>query len=353
MEERVLFINGGQRKFIKTVKEKLEVSSIRGLLQFGFEVPYSTLKNYYNEINLLPKSFFLDLCHISKLDPRKLNIKYLKNNWGQVIGGKRGMATLQKKYSEEIKKWQKLGSLNSPRIGSSNCKKVNLPLLDEKLAEFIGAYLGDGTITPYQIKIAGDTRYDSYYYLYLSNLVFDLFGISPKIHNIKGRNTSELVICSKKICSFLNKNFGIKYGAKIRNQTKIPFQILNNKKFTLSCLRGLIDTDGSISRRGRKGSQFCIQFTNHNKTLLNQVIKIGRELGIFTFSSQTGTGTNKWVNIERYFRIVGSSNLKHIIRFHLRKFENKTIYRKDLLSYFKQDLYNGLDLPFKLSGSVV
>ena len=128
-------------------------------------------------------------------------------------------------------------------------------------------------------------------------------------------------------------------------------EVAENENLTIACLRGLIDTDGSVSRRGRNGSQFCIQFTSHNKPLLKQVNKIGRELGIFTFYDKVGTGTNKWANILRYFEIVGSSNLKHIIRFHLRT-KGKTIYLNELPEYFKKDLYKNLDLPFKTKGLV-
>ena len=82
-----------------------------------------------------------------------------------------------------------------------------------------------------------------------------------------------------------------------QSSRKCGYAIFKNKELVVACLRGLIDTDGSVSRRGRNGSQFCIQFTSHNKLLLNQVDVIGKKLGIFTFYDRTGTGTNKWKNI--------------------------------------------------------
>ena len=48
-EQRVLFYNLEQRKFLDLVVEKLNCISVRGILQFGFDIPYSTLKNYYVE----------------------------------------------------------------------------------------------------------------------------------------------------------------------------------------------------------------------------------------------------------------------------------------------------------------
>ena len=350
MIKRIFFKQGEQREFLDLVKTRLNCTSIRGILQFGLNIPYSTLKNYYSEHMSLPQDLFDNLCHLSKINPDSLNISYLENNWGQVKGGKNGIRATMKKYPKEIKEWRLLGMKNSPVIGESNSKSIKIPSLNENLAEFIGAYLGDGTINKYQIRIAGDYRYDLDYHKYLSNLIFKLFGITSSIHKEKNHNTCVLVISSKNLCSFFNKNFNLSYGDKIRNKTIIPQQILNDKKLAIACLRGLIDTDGSISRRGRNGSQFCVQFTSHNPFLLDQVYNLGKELGIFTFHDKTGAGTNKWENIEKYFKIVGSSNLRHIVRFYLRKYKNKTIYQKDLSIYFEQDLYRNLDLPFKITG---
>ncbi len=354
MEQRVLFSEGEQRKFLNLVKDRLSSPSIKGMLQFGLNVPYSTLKSYYKEEFSLPKNLFDDFCHLVKIDKDRLDVAILESNWGQIKGGKKGIRILQEKYPEEIKKWRMLGLKNSPVFKGdfSISKKIKIPELDEKLAEFIGAYLGDGTLNKYQLKIAGDYRYDNLYYNYLSRLVQELFGISASVQRIKNNNTSLLIIYSKNVCSFLNKNFNIKYGHKIKNKTIIPEQILEDKKLSIACLRGLMDTDGSVSRRGRKGSQFCIQFTSHNKFLLKQVYDLGKKIGIFTFYDKTGAGTNKWENIKKYFQIVGSSNPKHIVRFHLRT-QGKTIYRYEVPNYFKQDLYRNLDLPFKLEGPVV
>jgi len=78
-----------QRKFLKKVIENLNCLSLRGLLQHRFDIPYSTLKNYYTEKRMLPKTFFNDLCYISGISPTSLDISYLNHNWGQIKGGKK------------------------------------------------------------------------------------------------------------------------------------------------------------------------------------------------------------------------------------------------------------------------
>lgn len=86
---RIKFKSGEQRKFLDLVVIKLNCVSIRGILQFGFDISYDSLKSYYSERRLLPEDFFNDLCYISKLNPKDFNVKYLDDNWGRVKGGKK------------------------------------------------------------------------------------------------------------------------------------------------------------------------------------------------------------------------------------------------------------------------
>ncbi|MDP2946589.1 MAG: hypothetical protein Q8N88_00605 [Nanoarchaeota archaeon] len=61
---------------------------MKGLMQFGLDVRYSALKNYYNEFRLLPKKLFRDMCNIANLDFKSFEVVLSDNNWGKVKGGK-------------------------------------------------------------------------------------------------------------------------------------------------------------------------------------------------------------------------------------------------------------------------
>lgn len=87
---RIKFALGKQRKFLDLVVERLSAPSLRGILQFGFDVPYSTLKNYYNESRLLPGEFFDDLCDIANIDKSELEYEFFDDNWGKARGGRIG-----------------------------------------------------------------------------------------------------------------------------------------------------------------------------------------------------------------------------------------------------------------------
>ena len=88
--ERVKFRKGEQRKFLDLIINKLNCVSLRGILQFGFEIKYASLKNYYTERRLMPRNLFESLCRIAKINTSDFKINYLDENWGQVKGGRIG-----------------------------------------------------------------------------------------------------------------------------------------------------------------------------------------------------------------------------------------------------------------------
>jgi hypothetical protein len=89
MVKRVKFQKGQQRKFLKNVLEKINCPSLRELIKRGFDINYSTLKNYLNESRTLPENFFNDLCFLAKINKTKLNFVLLDENWGQGKGGRK------------------------------------------------------------------------------------------------------------------------------------------------------------------------------------------------------------------------------------------------------------------------
>jgi len=87
---RIKFEKGKQRKFLDLVIEKTSSPSLRGLLQFGLETNYSTLKNYYNESRLLPENLFDELLEFARLSREDVDFELVDENWGKVKGGRIG-----------------------------------------------------------------------------------------------------------------------------------------------------------------------------------------------------------------------------------------------------------------------
>jgi hypothetical protein len=86
---RVRFDKRNQRRFLKEVMKRINCPTLAELRNRGFEISYSTLKNYFSELRLLPEDFFKDLCRIAGVDKKSLSYEIVKDNWGQVKGGKK------------------------------------------------------------------------------------------------------------------------------------------------------------------------------------------------------------------------------------------------------------------------
>ena len=71
---------------------------------------------------------------------------------------------------------------------------------------------------------------------------------------------------------------------------------------------------------------------------------------LFTYISkhEDEIGTNSKEKIVSYFKKVGSSNLRHIVRFYQKIMFNEAVYQNQVLDYYQKDLYRDINLPFKI-----
>ncbi len=343
---RILFEENEQKRYLNEVCKEMGVS-LRKLsidLNEDLGMTYSSMKKYYNESLLLPSKVAILLTKKSSINLKEFGIKgIVPDNWGCVKGGKIGYKNMTKKYSHKLNLWRKRGGKTTgvkyPRnLADRTIKEVKIPKMNEKLAEFIGICLGDGTLTKYFMRISFDPRYEMSYLDYISNLCLNLFEIKTTSRKEKGRNLIYIELRSVKICKFLHETCGLPYGDKIKNKSKIPEVIVKNINLSCSCLRGLVDTDGSIRN--------YVNFWSNNPIIIKQVEELNQKLKIFTTSNEKFVSTGVWNNVIRYFKIVGSSNLKHIVRFHKKFISGQKVYVKDAPKFYKE--YKNIKLPFKL-----
>lgn len=207
-------------------------------------------------------------------------------------------------------------------------KIIKIPEKSVELAELIGIVLGDGSVgkyrnknrpqsTVYTLTIVGDYRFD-YDYLdrHLRNMCKSLFGVDVKMKRAKTSNGFFLVVNSKQVVEFF-VGMGLAIGNKIKNQVTIPNWIFENELYLTACLRGLIDTDGSIFRMSRKDPQLIrIGFTNLNLKLLSDVKDAFFRLGFHPSKIINGKSIclSRKSDISLYMLKIGFSNKKHINR---------------------------------------
>ena len=166
------------------------------------------------------------------------------------------------------------------------------------LAEFVGAFIGDGCMSQYLRKgrhtktrvilFTGNWEKDSQYYSKIINpILVKNFGKPGRIYHRKDDNTVRFIVGWKEVFSFL-LSLGFSFGPKA-STVFIPDIILNDKTLSFSCLRGIFNTDGCIySRYSKKYNKHpkiysnyaVIQFKSNSKLLMNQVSFVLKREGI-------------------------------------------------------------------------
>ncbi len=265
-------------------------------LSHKLNVPIHVIKGWASERNLISKEAY------ELLDPRKRFYKYIteikQDNWGRIKGGK----------------------LSSGRVTT-----ILKPKKNEKLAELVGIILGDGNISvierdkskSYVIRIVGDERKDKKYLIdYVKPLCEELFNIKVKTHKHKQFNALYLTINSKQAVEFLI-SVGLKKGNKIENQLTIPSWIFEQERLLKACLRGLVDTDGSIYElKPQWPGIWQICFTNRNNKLLED-FKRGLQIVGIDCSKISKRGNTPQVYITKkeavgkFYKEIGFANIKH------------------------------------------
>ena len=108
-------------------------------------------------------------------------------------------------------------------------KKITYPRPSEKLAEFLGLFLGDGSFrNRYQITISYNHISEVPYSEYVEKLVLELFGLKSARRIRKKYGSAELVITSSNLVDFLRKTTVISEGTS-KNKTILPEWLLDPK----------------------------------------------------------------------------------------------------------------------------
>lgn len=195
-------------------------------------------------------------------------------------------------------------------------KEINKPEQSENLAEFVGAILGDGGITPYQVTITLHRILDIAYAEYLAKLGERLFRVKPSLRIRMRDATCRVVFSSLKLRTHLSQ-MGLPMGNKVKNQVEVPKWIRRKQAFINACIRGLMDTDGCfyVDRHQIKGKLYfnaALNFTNRSIPLLSFLKGELERLGYHpTQKTPYSVFLRREQEIARYFQEIGSSNPKH------------------------------------------
>ncbi len=196
--------------------------------------------------------------------------------------------------------------------------KIRKPKKSAELAEFMGIMIGDGGMSTYHIAITLNATDDAQYIEFVTNLVERLFGVRPKILKRKDKNAVAITVARKLLVEYLT-TLGLPIGNKVKQNITVPSWIMKNHDYARACMRGLIDTDGSIfthkyvSKR-KVYAYKKISFSSASPTLLRAVHTILTQNGVEANVAKTNVRIDSRASVTKFFSCIGTSNPKHLKR---------------------------------------
>lgn len=213
--------------------------------------------------------------------------------------------------------WEKIGQFRQPP--QFQAKPIHKPPKSVELAEFIGTMMGDGGMHKYQSVITLHHIDDREYIDFVSRRIQKLFRIKPALYHIPRSSVFNIVVSRAEIVTYLH-SLGLPVGNKVKQQFDIPEWIKKNRKYSIACIRGLVDTDGSVFTHSYKvkGKWYHykkLSFCSRSQPLQHSVAKILTDLGMRARISGYDVRLDSIADVKKYFALVGSSNPKHLKRY--------------------------------------
>ena len=152
--------------------------------------------------------------------------------------------------------------------------------ISKEIAELIGAIIGDGCIrykpemNQYYLEIVGNKDEEMQYFNYLKNILKKQFNLDA---HIKTRERGlRLKVYSKLFIEFLINGLNMPSNKEKGQNIIIPKQIIENSELLRYCLRGIMDTDGSLflSNKSHRQDYPTIEISTTSKKLALQLKEI-------------------------------------------------------------------------------
>ena len=320
---RVVLAKGKQRAFLVAVKEALG-GGVRNLA-FCLGVHARTVRDWQCEKYLISQQALTLLQKISGVACPTI-LEVLPDYWSTSKAGQVGSRRRSERYGNPgtAEGRRRGGFISYEKLRASGAltgfqlrKTIVKPKRSSSLAEFIGIVLGDGGVTDRQVTITLNAVTDREYADFVVRVVSQLFGLTPSRRTRE--NACVIVMSRVELVEFL-QNHGVVQGNKVRHQVDVPSWILEGPCYVKACLRGLMDTDGSVYSShhtigGTKYKHVCICFTNYSKPLLASVHRMLSELGYHPTRARNRVFLYRQQDIHRYFKEVGTQNPKHLRRY--------------------------------------
>lgn len=288
-----------------------------------------TIRDWKREKFLIDEQSIKFLCRKAKITfPQKSIVEVRDSYWYTKNGSMCGGYAVLEKYGRiggdpmyRVGRWREWWEREGKHKNGSitEAKPIFTPLKSNELAEFVGIILGDGSITHNQVVVTLHRNDDREYGWYVTKLIVSLFHVPVGIYKSKRFLADDLVVSRVNLVKFCVEQLDLKVGNKVKQQVSVPRWIIDDKEFSVACVRGLVDTDGSIfshtyAVKGKKYTYKKLSFSNTSLPIIEFVYSILVTLKI----TARKTRNNKEVRIDavdsmaRYFKLIGTHNPKHL-----------------------------------------
>lgn len=263
---------------------------------------------------------FNRLCQFASFSrPEQIEVlpEYRSVHEAASLGGKRRME-LHGPLGN-LESHQKGGLATIARLRASR-KTITKPPPSELLAEFMGIMLGDGgRRNSWQITVSYNWREDREYAAWLCQLIQQLFSLKPTYVVREQIGAADLLISSAELVDFLT-TLGFPQGHKLRSGLTIPKWIINNPQYRLACVRGLMDTDGSVYVHKYRVNGVAYQYTklcfsSASQDLLQDISRILADAGYSPRVRERCLYLDGSRDVDRYFIEVGTHNPRYQRRY--------------------------------------
>lgn len=210
--------------------------------------------------------------------------------------------------------------------GKNIRKKIDLPNYPTpELAEIIGIMLGDGNLyLDKRLKfhtIVCFHKNETSYLNHVKNILERYF--YPYKFCVQELDYENFLVNVSKCIGRVLILVGIKEGNKVKNKVEIPNWVFGNRKFVISSLRGIFDTDGCAYRKYDNYAQ--IQFKFGSYSLIKSVKEALIKLDYNSTKIQEGHSSKGGIDwkfylsrqkeISRFFNEIKPRNSKHLERY--------------------------------------
>jgi len=206
--------------------------------------------------------------------------------------------------------------------------------INHKLAELIGAIIGDGSIrycpeiNQYYVEIVGNINEENEYFNYLNDIFVKELDLKTSI-KIRGRGL-RLRVYSKAFVEFLVYQLKLPYNKYKCANIMIPDVILNDYLLLNSCLRGIMDTDGSLffADKGYRKDYPTIEISTISSKLaqqLNTILSIKFRVGFRNYKQDKfqriyRISLNGEKMVDEWYKEIGFSNKRNLNKY--KKYKN-------------------------------